>query len=122
MKNHRLARFGGVGIVATAVHACVLILLKTMLHLNTGFANLAGFLIAFGVSMYGQQRFSFQDRLQGQQLNSLGLGILFAINLGSAWLLGAISRGGWLVLLPIVPALINYCLLYAFTGNRLFKR
>lgn len=122
MKYHRLARFGGVGIVATMVHGCVLLLLKATFHVNTGIANLAGFLMAFGVSMYGQQRFSFQDRLQGKRLNSLGLAILFVVNLGSAWFLGTISRGGWLVLLPLVPAAINYALLYALTGNKLFKR
>lgn len=121
MKHHRVARFGLVGIAATLLHAAVLALLKTGLEMATGPANLIGFLVAFGLSMYGQQRFTFQDRLQGQRMNRLGLGILFIINALAAWLLGATARGGWIVILPLLPAAINYGLLYCFSGHRRFK-
>lgn len=87
----------------------------------TGPANLIGFLVAFGLSMYGQQRFTFQDRLQGQRMNGLGLGILFIINALAAWLLGNSARGGWIVVLPLMPAAINYGLLYCFSGHQRFK-
>lgn len=121
MKHHRVARFGLVGVAATLLHAGVLTLLKTGLQMATGPANLIGFLVAFGLSMYGQQRFTFQDRLQGQRMNGLGLGILFIINALAAWLLGSNARGGWIVVLPLLPAAINYGLLYCFSGHQRFK-
>lgn len=74
--KHRIARFGAVGIVATAVHAAMLTMLKVGLHIGTGPANLIGFLVAFTVSMAGQQRFTFSDRLEGQRINNAGLTIL----------------------------------------------
>lgn len=63
MKHHRVVRFGLVGIAATLLHAGVLALLKTGQQMASGPANPIGFLVAFGLSMYGQQRFTFQDRL-----------------------------------------------------------
>jgi putative flippase GtrA len=120
--KHRIARFGAVGIVATAVHAAILTILKISLQVGTGPANLAGFLVAFGVSMVGQQRFTFNDRLQGQRINNVGLMILFLINALAALLLGHMAKAGWVVILPILPAVINYLLLYIFTGSTLFRR
>lgn len=117
----RLARFGAVGIVATAVHATTLAALKVGLHISTGPANLAGFLVAFGVSMAGQQRFTFNDRLQGKHINLAGLAILFLINALAALLLGHLAKAGWVVLLPVLPAVINYILLYLISGSALFR-
>lgn len=54
-------------------------------------------------------------------MNGLGLGILFMINALAAWLLRASARGGWIVVLPLLPAAINYVLLYCFSGHRCFK-
>jgi len=119
--NHRIARFGAVGIASTAVHAAILTTLKIGLQLGTGPANLVGFLAAFGVSMYGQQRFTFNDRLKGQRINTVGLAILFLINALAALLLGQIAKAGWVVLLPILPAVINYLLLYIFSGSPIFR-
>ena len=119
--KHRIARFGAVGIVSTAVHAAILTTLKIGLHIGTGPANLVGFLVAFGVSMYGQQRYTFNDRLQGQRINTVGLTILFLINALAALLLGHLAKAGWVVLLPILPAVINYLLLYTFSGSSLFR-
>jgi putative flippase GtrA len=119
--KHRIARFGAVGIVSTAVHAAILCILKIGLQIGTGPANLVGFLAAFGVSMYGQQRFTFNDRLQGQRVNTIGLTILFLINALAALLLGHLAKAGWVVLLPILPAVINYLLLYTFSGSPLFR-
>jgi putative flippase GtrA len=119
--KHRIARFGAVGIVSTAVHAAILTTLKIGLQIGTGPANLIGFLVAFGVSMYGQQRYTFNDRLQGQRINTVGLTILFLINALAALLLGHLAKAGWVVLLPILPAVINYLLLYTFSGSSLFR-
>jgi putative flippase GtrA len=119
--KHRIARFGAVGIVSTAVHAAILTTLKIGLQIGTGPANLVGFLVAFGVSMYGQQRYTFNDRLQGQRINTVGLTILFLINALAALLLGYLAKAGWVVLLPILPAVINYLLLYTFSGSSLFR-
>ena len=119
--KHRIARFGAVGIVSTAVHAAILSSLKIGLQIGTGPANLVGFLVAFGVSMYGQQRYTFNDRLQGQRVNTVGLTILFLINALAALLLGHLAKAGWVVLLPILPAVINYLLLYTFSGSSLFR-
>jgi putative flippase GtrA len=119
--KHRIARFGAVGIVSTAVHAAILTTLKIGLQIGTGPANLVGFLVAFGVSMYGQQRYTFNDRLQGQRINTVGLTILFLINALAALLLGHLAKAGWVVLLPILPAVINYLVLYTFSGSSLFR-
>ena len=119
--KHRIARFGAVGVASTAVHAAILTTLKIGLQLGTGPANLVGFLAAFGVSMYGQQRFTFNDRLKGQRINTVGLAILFLINALAALLLGQIAKAGWVVLLPILPAVINYLLLYIFSGSPIFR-
>jgi putative flippase GtrA len=119
--KHRIARFGAVGIVATAVHAAILIMLKIGLQIGTGPANLIGFLVAFSVSMAGQQRFTFSDRLQGQRINNVGLTILFLINALAALLLGRLATAGWVVMLPILPAVINYVLLYVFSGSAIFR-
>ena len=119
--KHRIARFGAVGIASTAVHAAILTTLKIGLQIGTGPANLLGFLAAFGVSMYGQQRFTFNDRLQGQRINTVGLAILFLINALAALLLGQIAKAGWVIMLPILPAVINYLLLYLFSGSAPFR-
>ena len=119
--KHRFARFGAVGIASTAVHAAILTTLKIGLQIGTGPANLLGFLAAFGVSMYGQQRFTFNDRLQGQRINTVGLAILFLINALAALLLGQIAKAGWVIMLPILPAVINYLLLYLFSGSAPFR-
>jgi hypothetical protein len=71
--------------------------------------------------MYGQQRFTFNDRLQGQRINTFGLTILFLINASAALLLGHLAKAGWVVLLPILPAVINYLLLYTFSGSPIFR-
>ena len=119
--KHRIARFGAVGVASTAVHAAILTTLKIGLQIGTGPANLVGFLAAFGVSMYGQQRFTFNDRLQGQRINTVGLAILFLINALAALLLGQIAKVGWVIMLPILPAVINYLLLYLFSGSAPFR-
>jgi len=36
-------------------------------------------------------------------------------------LLGHLAKAGWVVMLPILPAVINYLLLYMFSGSPLFR-
>ena len=55
-------------------------------------------------------------------LNSrICLTILFLINASAALLLGHLAKAGWVVLLPILPAVINYLLLYTFSGSPIFR-
>lgn len=119
--NHRLSRFCSVGVVATLVHAGVLSLLQAGLNLPRSDANLMGFVVAFMVSMAGQQRYTFNDRLQGKRLNAPGLLILFLINATAAFGIGSVAKGGFLILLPVLPAVINYLLLYLFSGSTRFR-
>jgi putative flippase GtrA len=121
ISNNRLTRFLSVGVIATLVHAGILALLQTGLGLPRGEANLIGFVVAFIFSMAGQQRFTFNDRLQGKHLNAFGLLILFVVNATAAFGLGSLAKGGLVILLPLLPAVINYVLLYMFSGNSLFR-
>lgn len=106
--------------MATLVHFGVLTTLQVAFDRPRQEANLIGFLVAFAVSMTGQQRFTFQDRLEGRRLSGPGLLILFLINATAAFGLGMVAKGWLVVILPILPALINYVLLYAFSGSRTF--
>lgn len=108
------------GAVATLVHSGLLGTLQLAFDRPRQEANLIGFLVAFAVSMTGQQRFTFQDRLEGRRLNGLGLLILFLINAAAAFWLGMVAKGWMVLVLPLLPALINYILLYAFSGSRTF--
>lgn len=121
INKHRLTSFFSVGVIATLVHASILTLLQTGFHLPRGAANLIGFVVAFTVSMAGQQRFTFNDRLQGKHLNATGLLILFVVNAAAALGLGSLAKGGLVIVLPLVPAATNYVLLYIFSGSSLFR-
>jgi len=68
-----------------------------------------------------KQRFTFNDRIQGKILNGFGLFILFLINALAALGLGSATKGGWVAILPLLPAVINYVLLYMFSGSRYFR-
>jgi putative flippase GtrA len=116
----RLIRYGAVGILATAVHGLCLLLLTSAAALGGGVANFTSFVIAFTVSIQAQQRFTFNDRLGDQQLNTLAVLLLFLINAILAATLGSIAVGIWRVLLPLVPAMVNYILLYVATGLQMF--
>jgi len=121
ISNRRLAMFCSVGVIATLVHAGVLTLMEAGFSLPRANANLIGFVVAFSLSMAGQQRFTFSDRLQGKHLNALGLLILFMVNALAALGLGSVAKDGLVIILPLLPAMINYVLLYLFSGNSLFR-
>ncbi len=121
MQRLRLVRFGIVGGAATLVHGLVLFLLSSVLGLNSALSNLLGFVIAFVVSLNAQQAFTFADRLDSQRLNSRAVSILFAINAVAAFFLGGALRGWTAIVLPLIPAGINYVLYYLFSGLASFK-
>lgn len=121
INKRRLTSFCSVGVIATLVHAGILTLLLTTFNLPRANANLIAFVGAFSVSMAGQQRFTFNDRLQGKHLNAFGLLVLFLVNVVAAFGLGSLAKGGLVIVLPLLPAVINYVLLYQFSGSSLFR-
>ena len=118
----RLAKFGFVGIVATAIHFGVLSLLLRLTFLQTGVANMMAFTTAFLLSTTLQQHFTFADRLAGQSLKKRSVLMLFSVNVIAAYLLGSLATGVMIPFLPLVPAVLNYTLLHIFSGHPLFKR
>lgn len=58
----QIARFAGVGLVATLCHVCLASLLAGVWALPPQIANLAGFFAAFGLSYLGHARVTFQVR------------------------------------------------------------
>ena len=117
----RIFRFGAVGLVSTGILASSLLVLATLTQLDSSLANLASFSIAFGFSIKAQQAFTFSDRLGRRQLNGLALTILFSVNAILAISLGHLLDGWWRSVLPLVPAAINYILMYIATGLPLFR-
>ncbi len=61
----RVARFTVVGGVATMVHAGIYLLLVAGELTAPAPANLAGFVVAFGLSFAGQYGWTFRDRTRG---------------------------------------------------------
>ncbi|KEF41184.1 MAG: hypothetical protein ER33_12855 [Cyanobium sp. CACIAM 14] len=92
-----------------------------MTALGGGAANLLSFLIAFAFSFKAQQVFTFKDRLGTQQLNLSALILIFLFNAGAALTLGALLQGRSRLLLPLLPAAINYVLFYVTSGLALFR-
>lgn len=118
----RLTRFGIVGIIATLIHATVLLLLIRLATAQTGVANLVAFVVAFLFSATAQQAITFKDRLAGQSLKKRSLGILFIVNCLFAYGFGSLVRGPFVMALVLVPPLINFTLLHFFSGHPDFKR
>ncbi len=115
----RLGRFSAVGLIATGIHAAILITLIN-LDVDSGIANLVGFLVAFTASFFGQQALTFKDRLGARKLNTKAAAALLIINSGLAMLLGAVAPAMARPLLPLLPAVTNYILLWVLTGRRFF--
>ncbi|MEB3316618.1 MAG: GtrA family protein [Cyanobacteriota bacterium] len=118
----RLAKFGLVGLMSTAIHFGVLSILVRLGLLPTGVANLMAFVTAFLVSTTLQQHFTFADRLAGQSLKKRSVLLLFSTNVVAAYVLGSLATGGMIPFLALVPAVLNYTLLHIFSGHPLFKR
>jgi putative flippase GtrA len=120
--RRRILRFGSVGLVSTGIHAACLILLSSLTSLGGGLANVISFVIAFAFSFKAQQVFTFSDRLGKQQLNLLAMAVLFVFNIVAAMALGAFLHDRYRVLLPLVPAVINYVLFYVTSGLPQFRQ
>lgn len=118
----RLTKFGAVGIIATAIHALVLLSLVNLILVQTGLANLVAFVVAFLFSAAAQQAITFKDRLGGQKLKKRSLGILFFTNCALAYGLGSLAHGPFVVALALVPSMVNFALLHFFSGHPDFKR
>ena len=58
----QLASFGTIGIVATLLHVTAAYLLRSGFGADPYFANLIGFLLAFGISFAGNARLTFSYR------------------------------------------------------------
>lgn len=118
----RLLRFSLVGILSTLLHGLCLLLLGTVAKLPGGVANGLSFVIAFCFSIQAQQSFTFRDRLGDQQLNNTAVVLLFGINAVLAVGLGTLAVGFWRLPLPLVPAAVNYGMLYLMSGLPRFRR
>lgn len=62
-----IARFGMVGIFATAVHALVFLGLSESVALNALYANWIGFSVAFAASLVGHSRWTFNTELTSRR-------------------------------------------------------
>ncbi|MEB3334740.1 MAG: GtrA family protein [Cyanobacteriota bacterium] len=118
----RLVRFGMVGVLATLIHLGMLLICLRLAVTQTGLANVCAFIVAFVVSTTLQQRYTFADRLDGQVLKKRSVLLLFLLNSIVAYLLGAQTKGPFLLLLAFVPAVVNYTILHFFSGHPSFKR
>jgi putative flippase GtrA len=73
-------RFVAVGAAATLVHYVIALVLEGSGALGPMTANVAGFLVAFGVSFVGQWRWTFRE---ADAPLSRALPLYFAVSLGS---------------------------------------
>lgn len=86
-----LARFGGVGALATLVHLSVAAIAFTVWPTISPFlANLLAFLVAFQISFWGHRRFTFRKDGRAHRFFVLALGG-FALNNGVLAALLAVS-------------------------------
>lgn len=94
-----LARFGGVGMLATIVHLGAAALAFFLWpDISPFVANLVAFLLAFQVSYYGHRRFTFRKDGSALRFFALALGG-FALNNGVlAFLLGLTSLDGFITI------------------------
>ncbi len=121
MIRFRLFRFGVVGIIATSIHATVLGFLSLGVRSDLGIANLVAFMVSFLFSIRAQQSFTFKDRLAQQRLNTRAVLSLFSVNAIAALVLGRSLQGWMALVLPLIPAGLNYILLYFFSGKAYFR-
>ena len=118
----RLARFAGVGVMATLIHYVVLESLFRIWQL-LALANVAAFLIACAFSFTVQQRFTFRDRLQGKRLNHRALLLFFCLNAAINWAggLAAVQFGWYRPLLPLLAAVVNFCSYWLMSSRPMFR-
>jgi putative flippase GtrA len=77
-----VARFGGVGAIATLVHVAMAgVVLWLWPTLSPFLANVIAFLVAFQISLWGHRRFTFRKAGRGDRFFALALAG-FALNNG----------------------------------------
>jgi putative flippase GtrA len=117
---NRLASFISVGVFATLVHASILVVITGSGH-AAWIANPLGFLGGFLASFTLQQRLTFRDRLAGSVLTPQAGILIFMVNLVLSAVIAPLS-GRFLIMLPLLPALVNYCLYFSLSGMPRFRR
>jgi len=108
-----VARFGMVGITATAVHILMVWLLLSETALPPLIANMFAFLTAFGISFAGNYLWTFgSPGNPGKAMRRFVLisASAFAVN---TLLLASLLRGGWLS--PTVAAIVSAAVVPAIT-------
>lgn len=65
----KIIKFGGIGFIATTVHACVFTFIYTFFLLNTVLSNIIAFIFALGISYAGHSYFTFRDQVSSTELN-----------------------------------------------------
>ena len=116
----RVCRFSLVGIISTVTHYGLLLFLA--LYLPIWLANSVAFSISFMVSFVLQQRYTFFDRLGDNKLNLNAAIIVFIANIACAAIVGLFVSGKHLLLLPLLPALVNFSLFYYLPELKSFVR
>jgi putative flippase GtrA len=115
-----VARFGMVGITATAVHILMVWLLLSKTALPPLIANMFAFLTAFGISFAGNYLWTFgSPGNPGKAMRRFVLisASAFAVN---TLLLASLLRGGWLS--PTVAAIVSAAVVptITFLASRLW--
>lgn len=121
----RIARFGVVGVAATATHATIAYLLLTLLHWHPLAANVSGFICAFVLSFAGHSRWTFADanHPRGAVFRFFAVQLFgLALSNGLLWLLlhvntpRLIALGGAILIVPPTSYILSR--LWAFrTGS-----
>lgn len=119
----RLLRFSVVGLMATLIHYVFLYGLSSLV-LSLSIANVCAFLVATGFSFTVQQRFTFNDRLQGKRLNGYALFVFLFVNSGINWLGGSLAfQLIWMKpMLPLMAACVNFCAYWLISSHPRFRR
>lgn len=116
----RLALYSAVGALSTSIHYAILYFLLSK-GVVVWLANGLGFLGGFVASFTFQQKYTFNDRLEGYALNHKAGITIFVINLAANGIIGQLASKA-LIMLPLFPAAINFSLFYCMTGLRYFRK
>lgn len=90
----RLIRFGFVGGMATATHACVAVASLKLLLFHPVAANFAGFVTAFSISLIGHSVFTFRTPMTTRRALKFTLVAVSGVCMSSAFVLAADMYSG----------------------------
>lgn len=118
----RLSRFISVGVISTLLHYFILAFLIWM-SFELWVSNLLAFSAAFVFSFSCQQRYTFADRLgKNSSLNQRAAVLIFVLNLILSGVSAQLASKELIVVLPLLPAVVNYFAYYLMSGLQLFKK